>query len=147
MLQAPGSQPSETILTPALSRRRYVKVDEVAEDEMCYLLMEHTRLRDDQQARHRFQVIQVIRETKEGQQYFAECSYDLGPSSLYTDEGFSIPGGVTQDNGRIVIEHTVGESIEMAFLHRGYAIDPDRLIIDGPTLLEQFADLHSRKAA
>ena len=145
----PGQEhrPSEISVSPRLSTRRFAKIDEVAEDEWGYMLYEHNRLRDDLEQTHRFQVIQVVRETKLGQQYLAECSYDLGDSMLYTDDGFSIPGGAQLDSGRIVIEHKVGELITMAFEHRGYMIDPDRLILDGPSLVEQFLEGRTRKVA
>jgi len=82
-------------------------------DEPCLGLYELNFKSPDQRSRKRYQIVQVMREDKP-----AEHRIDLGLANRKVDP-FRIPGGVIGDDGRIYIEHTVGELQEIADQVRG----------------------------
>lgn len=81
----------------------------VVEDEPCYLLAEVILLNASNMARHRYQVLKVVRNDA-----LVTAYVDLGPASGFKQDEFTIPGGSVGDNGRGYVFHTVGELREIA---------------------------------
>ena len=77
----------------------------ITDDEKCLGLYEMNFKTPDQSARHRYQIIMVIRDDKP-----AEYRIDLGDAKKFKNvDQFRIPGGVTDyTTGKIYIEETVG---------------------------------------
>ena len=79
--------------------------DHISPDEPALGLYELNFKTPDQTARHRYQIIMVIRNDKP-----AEYRIDLGDAKKFKDiDQFRIPGGITDyTTGKIYIEETVG---------------------------------------
>jgi len=77
----------------------------ITDDEPCLGLYELNFKTPDQRARHRYQIIMVIRDDKP-----AEYRIDLGDAKKFKNvDQFRIPGGITDyTTGKIYIEETVG---------------------------------------
>ena len=87
----------------------------VVMDEPCFSLKEMLGPAPDSRSVRRWQTIRVIRYGDR----LAEFRRDLGEASGFTAGEFIIPGGVIDEaTGRIEIEHTVGELIDIADLIR-----------------------------
>tara|TARA_Y100000310_G_scaffold255430_1_gene262878 strand:+ start:4466 stop:4936 length:471 start_codon:yes stop_codon:yes gene_type:complete len=81
----------------------------VLEDEPCYLLAELSLLNASNMARHRYQVLKVVRADR-----LVTAYIDLGPASGCKSDEFTIPGGYVDENGRGHVFSTVGELRETA---------------------------------
>jgi len=81
----------------------------VVEDEPCYLLAELNLLNASNMARHRYQILKVVRRDN-----LVTAYIDLGPTSLHRVDEFTIPGGYVGENGRGYVFSTVGELREIA---------------------------------
>lgn len=82
----------------------------VTEDEPCYLLAEVNLLNASNMARHRYQVLKVVRTDR-----LVTAYVDLGLASLYGADQITIPGGyVDEATGRGYVFSTVGELREIA---------------------------------
>ena len=79
-------------------------------DEPCLELKELNLKSPDQRSRRRYQIITVIRNDKP-----AEFRKDLGLAKKFKHDQIRIPGGVVDEiTGRIFIEHTVGQLLDIA---------------------------------
>ena len=81
----------------------------VSDDEPCFLLTEGDRLSEDSKEMGRYQTLRIVRKDS----LVTACVY-LGPSSKYQADGFQIPGGWIDDDGRGEAVHTVAELREIA---------------------------------
>lgn len=82
----------------------------VAEDEPCYLLAELHLLNASNMARHRYQILKVVRSDR-----LVTAYVDLGPAALHSAGEFTVPGGYVDDaTGRGYVFSTVGELRELA---------------------------------
>ena len=77
-------------------------------DEPCFALAEMNQKTPDQHAFHRYRLLYVVRDDR-----LAEYREDLGAQE-WVREPIQIPGGVMDTTGHCVIEHTVGELIDIA---------------------------------
>ena len=84
-------------------------VKAVSEDEPCFLLAELNLPTAGSTARHRYQVLKVVREDK-----LVTAYVDLGVASGFKQDEFTIPGGEVGENGRGHIWSTVGELRQIA---------------------------------
>ena len=82
----------------------------VTEDEPCYLLAEINLLNASNMARHRYQILKVVRGDR-----LVTAYVDLGPASRHKADQVTIPGGYTDEvTGRGYVYSTVGELREIA---------------------------------
>jgi len=81
----------------------------VTEDEPCYLLAELNLINASKMARHRYQILKVVRNDR-----LVTAYVDLGPANLHRADQVTIPGGYVEDNGRGYVFSTVGELREVA---------------------------------
>lgn len=82
----------------------------VTEDEPCYLLAELNLLNASNMARHRYQVLKVVRNDR-----LVTAYIDLGLASFYKADQVTVPGGYVDDaTGRGYVFSTVGELREIA---------------------------------
>ena len=82
----------------------------VTEDEPCYLLAELNLLNASNMARHRYQVLKVVRGDR-----LVTAYVDLGPANLYRADEVTVPGGyVDEGTGKGYVYSTVGELREIA---------------------------------
>ncbi len=87
----------------------YQGTNVVTLDEPCLGLFELNYKTPNQKARHRYQIILVMRNDKP-----AEFRRDLGLTSKFKGKDqFRIPGGIISKN-KVYIEHTVGELKDIA---------------------------------
>ena len=85
----------------------------VFDDEPCFLLIEGNRLSEDSRELGRYQTMRIVRQDS----LVTACVY-LGPSSTFQADGFQIPGGWIDDDGRGEAVHTVAELREIADFFR-----------------------------
>ena len=81
----------------------------VTEDEPCYLLAELILLNARNMARHRYQMLKVVRGDA-----LVTAYVDLGPAARYKADEVTIPGGYVGENGKGYVFSTVGELREIA---------------------------------
>lgn len=96
-------------------------------DEPCLGLYEMVMQSTGSRGFHRYQIFKVIRDGDK----IAEYQRDMGDSDQWEGvEQFRIPGGVQdEDTGRIYIEHTVGELIDIAEWLRGIRLFDKRELV------------------
>ena len=89
--------------------------DYVLIDEPCLGLYEMNMQSPGSRGFHRYQIIQVMRGDKP-----REYRRDLGLAKNIKANQFRIPGGAIDEvTGRVYIEHTVGELVDIAEYMRG----------------------------
>ena len=82
----------------------------ITDDEPALALYELNLKTPDERARHRYQIVMVIRGDKP-----AEFRIDLGDAKKFKHDQIRIPGGARDDaTGKFHIEHTVGELKDIA---------------------------------
>jgi len=111
----------------------------VFEDEPCLNLKEVNRKTPDEQSRHRYQIVTVIRNDKP-----VEFMLDLGAETDYVGVSqFNIPGGaVNESTGKIYVEETVGRLREIAEGLRERKPE----IIGVPDLIQGYAELEVQRS-
>jgi len=85
----------------------------VFDDEPCFLLVESNRLDEASTTMCRFQILRIVR--KDALVTACVC---LGPSSGFQADGFNVPGGWIDDDGKGEAVHTVAELQEIAHFLR-----------------------------
>jgi hypothetical protein len=98
-------------------------------EEPAYSLKEEIRPTPDSTARHRYQLITVVRSDS-----LVEYEVDMGDESNFKASSFFFPAGVVDNQGRINIWHSVGELMDMADQCRTNGFESDKLAPDGPTM-------------
>lgn len=113
----------------------------VSMDEPCLGVSELNLQSPGSRGWRRYQVIRVVRNDQP-----AEMRRDLGPMTSFTVEEFRIPGGVVEETtGRIYIEHTVGELLDIAeYLRLG---DFERPQLQPDDLVKRYHDNIERQQA
>jgi len=86
-----------------------VYTNAVSADEPCYLLVEVNRLNEATDTLCRFQILKVVRDDS-----VVTACVPLGPAKDYTADGFTVPGGWIDEDGRGEAVHTVAELQEIA---------------------------------
>jgi hypothetical protein len=82
----------------------------VRNDEPCFMLAELHLQSPGYKGFHRYQLLTVVRDDR-----LVEFRRDLGPALKFQGvDQFRVPGGVHLPNGKLAVEHTVGELIEIA---------------------------------
>ena len=108
-------------------------VKAVSEDEPCFLLAELNLLTAGSMARHRYQVLKVVRADK-----LVTAYVDLGLASAFKKDEFTIPGGQVDQNGKGHIWSTVGELRQIADEMR---VSPLRREINPPDIIGNYNKL------
>ena len=88
-------------MTPSLVFRTE---EPLRRDEPIFSLQEVVKLTPDYKARHRYELITVVRADK-----LVEYEIDLGPASQFHPKLWNFMSGTMDSRGRIQIYHTVGE--------------------------------------
>lgn len=117
----------------------------VSEDEPCYLLAELNLLNASNMARHRYQVIKVVRQDR-----LMTAYVDLGPATAFIADELVIPGGYVGENGRGYVFSTLGELREIAEKMRAQPlrreVEPSDLMGDYLWLLEERERFRQRQS-
>ena len=101
-----------TILTDAQYQQAHglmLGTDWARMDEPGFCLKEVNQPAPDSKSVRRYQIITVVRNDR-----LAQLRRDLGRAKRFKASEFAIPGGVKEDDGRIYIEYTVGELVDVA---------------------------------
>ncbi len=98
----------------------------VLKNEPCLGLYEMTLQSPGSRGPHRYQILHVNRGDK-----VAEFQLDMGPQANWTGtDQIRIPGGAADpDNGRFLVEHTVGELRDIAEWFRWHKMFDKREIV------------------